>query len=97
MTIDPINQPKNIPSTSKSKGVPSNGSPTPPDKVSISKEAQHHVLIQNYINIVKNTPDIRQDAVDKAKAHLDSYFEANGQIKTEVIDRLTELLSRDLP
>ncbi len=59
------------------------------DKVQISKEAQQSAEVQKYVEIVKNSSDVRADRVAQAKEKL-----LNGELMSkESLEKVSERLA----
>jgi len=51
--------------------------------------------LKKYIDIVKNTPDLRSDKIEKAKKNLETYFANNvldEKIAEKIADRILQAL-----
>ncbi len=93
MTIDPVNQPKKILSTSSSKNIIRKQIPKVSDSISISKDAKEKATIETYIQIVKKNDDVRQDKIDKVKKEMKNYFNEQGDIKEEILKEISNKIT----
>ena len=97
MTIDPINQPQKI-NANKPKAINNqiNRASTSDDKVSISESARKKTELNRYINIVKNTPDLREEKIIESRKNLEKLFTPNGEIKEDVVEALVSKIIKAL-
>ena len=58
------------------------------DKVNISADAKRMAEVQNALNIVKSTPDVRADKIERAKQLIASGEYSNKEILNKVADKL---------
>ncbi len=62
------------------------------DKVSITAEAKRMAEVQNALNIVKGTPDVRAEKIERAKQLIASGEYSNKEILDKVADKLLKNL-----
>ena len=90
MTIDPVNRANQISKVGTSTSVQKNDSVQSKDSINISKDAKELSAIENYINIVKKSADIRIDKVDQAKKNLEAHHLKDGKLNKDVLNIITE-------
>ena len=88
--INNINKIYNSNSVNKNKGV---NSKEIKDNINISDDALKKAELAKYRQIIKNTPDIRQDKVESAKLNLKSYMENNQTLET-LIDKISDIVTK---
>lgn len=86
--ITGMNEINKVHKTDKTKNIAKTDKTKRTDSVEISSKARRSVEVQKYIDIVKNSSDIRKDKIDSAKQKL-----KNGDYnKPEVYDKIAEKL-----
>ncbi len=90
MTIDPVNRANQVSKIAQSASVQKNEAPPSKDLINISKDAKELAAIENYINTVKNSTDIRIDKVEQAKKNLESHYFKNGNLNSKILDIITQ-------
>jgi flagellar biosynthesis anti-sigma factor FlgM len=58
------------------------------DKVSITAEAKRMAEVQNALNIVKGTPDVRAEKIERARQLIASGEYSNKEILDKIADKL---------
>ncbi|MBU1078359.1 MAG: flagellar biosynthesis anti-sigma factor FlgM [Spirochaetes bacterium] len=88
--ISGIKEVLNIFKANKNKNIDKASKVKKSDSVEISREAKRSAEVKKYINIVKNTSDIRQDKIKMAKEKIKNgdYF------KPEVYEKIAEKLTK---
>ena len=96
MTIDPINHPGEIPKIKRSDAANQVEPVSSDDKINISDSAKKLGEMKKYFQIVKDTPDIREEKVKQAKANLESHYH-NQQVNSAVLEKLVKRILKSLP
>lgn len=65
------------------------------DSVNISDTAKTRISLEKALELVKNTPGVRQDKVEVAKSNLQGYF-TEGNINSEVTEKIAKKISDDM-
>ena len=94
MTIDKVSRVVNVYKTSGAKNISKSEASVRTDSIDISNEAKVRSLNEKYLNIVKNTPDIRTDRVAQAKENLGRYMSDTGLLEKVVDDIAGKISSR---
>ncbi len=88
--ITGINEVNRVVKTDKTKEVSKTEKPNRSDSIDLSEQAKRTTELNKYIEIVKNSPDIRMDKVEAAKEKLQK-GEYDGE---EIYTKLTESLNK---
>lgn len=91
MTIDGINNINKTQSLSRLNKSTRLENNVAADSVQFSSEAKRNAETAKYIEIVKNSPDIRLDKVEAAKINLASYMK-DSRIDPKVLDKMIDRL-----
>ena len=91
MNIDGINKVSGAYNVSKPQQTSKTARTGATDSVKISGDAKRVAETARYIEIVKNSPDIRTDKVEQAKKNLASYMQGS-KIDNKVLDKIIDRL-----
>ncbi len=75
------------------RGIEKTGSVKKSESVQISREAKRSAEVKKYINIVKNSSDVRADKVKMAKQKLKNGDYSRPEIFEKAAERLTQKFS----
>lgn len=93
MTIDGINKVSGSYNNSKINNGSKIKETPQKDAVNISQKARETAETAKFIEIVKNSPDVRQDKIEAAKSNLSKYMQGSRidpKVLNKVIDRIMD-------
>ena len=92
MTVDPIHPSGDVSKIGRNRPAKGIGGAEQKDSVNISENAKELAEVKKFINIIKDTPDIRTHKVEQAKRNLESYLK-DGKIDPTVLKEITERIA----
>ncbi|HOJ49530.1 MAG TPA: flagellar biosynthesis anti-sigma factor FlgM [Spirochaetota bacterium] len=68
---------------------------TKTDSIHISDEAKLRAEVEKYKEVIKNTPDIRQDRIAQVKERLKSEYYNSSKIYNDIASKLSNFLDSE--